>query len=406
MNVLIKQILKDMWQYKLRSLLALFGIFWGTLTVILLLALGQGFHQASKENMLKLVDGTFFIIFKTTTKSYKGFPQGQKVRVKAVDIIDMAQAIPSIKAYSPALDNQSAPVSYRSQEVKRRVIGVSQDFAYLRKINLTAKSRFLNSRDIRDRKRIVIIGHQLMQRLFRREDAIGKQIYINQVPFKVIGVVQESSENEYNWYKNAAIIPYTAYISLWGNQDLFYSIILPDPKASPETAETNIRDYFAYRFHVNPEDKSALTVFDTTKIFQYFMWFFVGIQVFLSLCGALTLGVGCLGVTNIMYLIVTERTREIGLRIAIGARDFHILLQILLEALIITAMGGFFGFVAAYLIIYIMHFFTLPDWLGQPAISGSVVIITISILVVLGLFAGYFPARRASKMDPVEALTY
>ena len=165
-----------------------------------------------------------------------------------------------------------------------------------------------------------------------------------------------------------------------------------------------MRTYLGYLYHFSPDDTNALMFYDTLKIFNFFNWFFVGIQLFLGLCGSLTLAVGGLGVANIMFLIVTERTKEIGLRMAVGARDSHILIQILCEALILVVLGGLFGITLSYLTVFILQFITLPAWIGKPTISLSIAFITIAVLAMIGVLAGYFPAKRASRMDPVDAL--
>jgi len=388
---------------KLRSFLALFGIIWGTLTVILLLALGKGFQQASEKNMAQITDGTFFVRLRPTSKAYHGFPAGLRLNIKAKTIMGLQQAVPDITAVSPML-SANTTINFAKNQTAVSVYGVAPDFSILRKINLANQSRFLNPLDIQRKSRVTIIGYSLKQRLFGDDVALGKSVAIKHVPFVVIGVVQQSGKNVYNWYDDRAIIPYSAFISLWGDKNIYRFVALPNPDIDPQIVEQQMRKYFAYKYHFDPTDTTAVDVFDTTKIFQFFKWFFFGIQLFLGFCGALTLGVGSLGVANIMFLIVNERTREIGLRMSVGARDWHIMLQILLEALIIVGLGGLIGFSISYLVTFILLHIHLPDWLGKPAISSATVIITISILAILGMLAGYFPAKRAAHMDPIEAL--
>ncbi|MBU1628649.1 MAG: ABC transporter permease [Gammaproteobacteria bacterium] len=394
-----------MWTHKMRSILALFGILWGTLTVILLLALGNGFYVASQKDMMELADGTFFIRPAVTSKNFQGFPKGRKVKVKASFVMDLRRAISAIQLASP-ISVQSTNMSHLGKQTNAQAYGVSEDFSEMRKIKLMQGSRFINLLDTKDAARVVVLGDKLKTTLFQNAQALGQTIRIDNVPFIVIGIIQKSSKSVYSFYENNAIVPYTTAIALWGNNDIPYFIVHPASIDNLPQVEADIRSYLAQKLHFDKTDPSALRVFNTTKMFRFFTWFFFGIQLFLGICGALTLGVGSLGVANIMFLIVTERTKEIGLRKAIGARTWDILAQVLLEALMLVGAGGVLGFVLAWFIVTILQWITLPEWLGVPTLSMTVFIVTITILAVLGLLAGYFPARRAAKMDPVDALNF
>lgn len=400
---LCQQILNDMWARKLRSFLALFGIVWGTFTVVMLLALGTGFRLANEKNMMRIVDGVFFVMPGQTSISFHGLPKGKTLNLKASSVMELKKIFPTILKASPMMTSKT---SINSEKADVRVNGVSEDFGYLRKVNLVNGGRFINILDVTNKSRVVILGDKLKNRIFgdTDDDVVGKTVRINNIPFIIIGVMQKPSKNIYNWHGNAALIPYSTYTQIFGDENIRFFMVLPDPNIAPKATEQAMRSYFAYKYNFAANDKVALNLFDTTEMYQFMRWFFIGIQIFLGICGSLALGVGSLGVANIMFLIVVERTREIGLRLAIGASDHHILLQIILEALIIVALGGAIGFILSYLTITILQLIALPDWLGVPNISSAAVIVTITILAILGLLAGYFPARRAAKMDPVEAL--
>ncbi|MFA6408730.1 MAG: ABC transporter permease [Gammaproteobacteria bacterium] len=402
---LCQQIFRELWLHKLRSILALFCITWGTLTVILLLALGDGFQVASKKNMLSIADGAFFIIPTRTSIAYQGFPKRQPIKIQVSDIINIKQSIPSLIAATPIL-TANTKLGAGTREAKKNVFGVSLDFSKIRKLELTEGSRFLTPFDIENNERVAIIGDKLKREFFKDQNAIGKTITINSAPFKIVGTLEPPAKATYSHYDNSAIITYVSFMSLYDQKNANFIAVLPDSKLDPDTVEQNLRNYFAYQYHFSPQDKKALKIFSSAKIFQFFTYFFIGIKLFLLACGTLTLGVGCLGVTNIMFLIVTERTKEIGLRMSLGATDANIFSQIMLEALAITSIGGFLGFLLSASIITTLQHIPLPEWIGVPTLSTPSAFVTIFILIALGLIAGYLPAKRAAKMDPITALGF
>jgi putative ABC transport system permease protein len=215
----------------------------------------------------------------------------------------------------------------------------------------------------------------------------------------VIGVLSKSE----GWREDV-YISYKSYEALYDNKYVGVFFVFPKPDTDPLQFEQSLRSYFAHKYHFDKNDKGALQLWGSTKMFQFIRWFFVGLQLFLGACGMMILAVGSIGVANIMFLIVTERTYEIGLHKAVGATDRQILLQLLFEALIIIGIGGCLGIGIALGAITILQQVTLPDWIGVPVISWTTVGITIFALGLIGLIAGYFPARRAARMDPIDAL--
>ena len=223
---------------------------------------------------------------------------------------------------------------------------------------------------------------------------------INNIPFTVIGVLAENNGDT----GDRVIISNQSYTTLYGDTYVSFFWVLPKPDTDPVQFEHLLRSYFARKCHFDKNDKGALGLWSSYKMSQFIRWFFIGVQLFLGACGAMILAVGSIGVANIMFLIVTERTYEIGLRKAIGATDRQILLQLLFEALIIIGIGGCLGICIALVTIITLQHITLPHWLGTPVLSWITVGITIFILGLVGLIVGFFPARRAARMDPIEAL--
>jgi putative ABC transport system permease protein len=402
---LTQQILREMRVRKLRSILALFGIVWGTVAVILLLSLGHGFYLASKKNMSHLVDGMLIFNHSVTSLPFRGMPPGQSIHIKASDVLGLKELFHNIRAVSPDLSNLATIQHKDTLLSDSEVDGVDSNYGLINNYQVAKGGRFIDSFDVANSRQVVFIGNDLKQSLFGKDKAVGHQIFVNNVPFTIIGVMQTRPDAG-KWYNNITIIPYTTALELWGDQDVDSFAILPKNENHTAELKKGIINYFANRYAFNPNDKSAMSVFDFTMISQFFSWFFLSIEVFLGFCGAMTLGVGGLGVANIMFLIVTERTHEIGLRMAMGARRSHIMLQILLEASIIVLIGGLLGFVISLTSILILAHLSLPDWLGSPTISPAVTLITLFILTLTALLAGYFPARRAANMQPVTALAF
>lgn len=401
----VKQVLHEMSCKKLRAVLAIFCIFWGTLTVIVLLAIGSGFHAASKRNILNITENVFSVIPGETSKAYRGKPAGQLIHIRISDVIHLAQLIPQVKEVSPLFITNSANLVFKNKQLQKKVHSVSPSFVRMRKISIEPPGRFFNQIDLNNASRVVVLGHKLKTELFSVQTALGEKILINNVEFTVVGVIAQFTKNVYNWYDDSVLIPYPTYLAINGDQDVNVVAISPDPTANAEKVEQDVRSYFAYKFNFDQSDAAALKIFSAAKMMRFFSLFFLAIQIFLGICGTLTLGAGSIGIANLMFLTVTERTREIGIRKALGACRRHILWQILIETLVIVFLGGVLGLAGAYLIVLILQYIPLPEWLGTPVISWLSMFTIIGVLAFFGLAAGYFPAQRAANMDPVAALT-
>ena len=204
--------------------------------------------------------------------------------------------------------------------------------------------------------------------------------------------------------RNSVYVPYTTAIDLYGNQNISHALFLPKKNITTKVFKETLLHYFANQFHFSPKDSNALYFSDNTRSVQYFNSFFLAIRLFLFFAGAMTLGVGCIGVTNIMFLIAQERTFEIGLKMALGAKTQHILIQFLLEAVMMVLLGGLIGFIIAESIIESIDHLTLPAWLGIPHISLTTTFITIAVLCIAAVLSGWFPAKKAANLHPVDAL--
>jgi putative ABC transport system permease protein len=404
---LSKQLLQELWKRKLRTFLGIFGIFWGTVSVILLLALGSGYYTASVKSLSSIAGGAMMFFPGTTSKPHLGYPSGRRVMIKASQIMKMAKRIPEIKYISATVDGGGTTIAHLEKTTQRSVSGVNWAYSEIWKLDSKMTGRFISFFDIQKGLHVVVLGSDVKQNLFGKGRAEGEKVEIWGIPFTVIGALKSTSDSgSGGWMSQKILIPYTTLISVKGDKNITTFSAAPQTIADIPMIKSQVRNYLGGILHFSPGDNSALNSPDLTKLMRYFTIFFLVIEVFLGACGVVTLIVGGIGIANMMFLIVTERTREIGLRMALGATQRDILFLVMLETSLIVALGGFAGIVFSQIVIMIFDQISLPAWLGSPEIDYWTMLVTVFILFVVTFFAGIFPARSASKMQPVEALSF
>ena len=252
---------------------------------------------------------------------------------------------------------------------------------------------------------MVFLGDKLKQDLFHDEDAVGRTVMIDNTPFLVIGVMQEKAQDSsYSGRdKDKAFVPESTYRGLFTERYVDNFIFQAKNAADVPDVTRRVYEILGRRLKFDPKDKEAIGMWDTTEGEKFFRVFFGVFRAFLGIIGSFTLIVGGIGVSNIMYVVVEERTREIGVKLAVGAKPRFILTQFLIETMTLTAVGGFLGFLITLGVIAVFPA-QLDEYVGTPEASGVVILTTAALLGVIGLAAGYFPARRASQLDPVVAL--
>jgi putative ABC transport system permease protein len=286
------------------------------------------------------------------------------------------------------------------------VSGVSPEFGEMRNLIPVPGGRFLNPLDMKNQRRVVFLGNKVAEDVFGKgTDPVGKTVLFNGSPFLVIGILtakqQDSSYNSRD--SDLSWIPGTTFRALTGRKYLSNFVFQPASALESKAVTESLRTALSRRLKFDPADKEAFSVWDTTEQFQFFEVFMLAFSLFLGIVGSLTLVVGGIGVSNIMNVVVEERTREIGVKMALGAKSGAILRQFLVETLIVTAIGGAAGF-AISLGICAVFPEGLQEYVGKPEVSPVVALVTMAILGVIGLLAGYFPAREASRLDPVVAM--
>lgn len=404
---LLRQFFFDLKTRKLRVFLAVSGIGWGTLSVILLLAIGDAFHAASNKAFHGMGEDIVILWTARTTKPYRGMKPGRTIEMKADDVLRMGREVEQIAVASPELTYSGRTLAQNGHRVKTSVAGVIPAYETPRNIIAMPGGRFVDPLDIEHRRRVIFLGNELKQKLFEETDAVGRTVFVDGRPFTVIGTMKKKiqTSNYHGPDEDRAFIPYTTFISMWGNRDVSNTVLVPAHGDSEEMKRA-IYAYLGQAQGFDPADEGALQMWDTVEMDKFVNWFFWGLKALMGLGGVLTLGAGGIGVANIMFLVVRERTREIGVRMAVGARDGDVLGQVLLEALLIVGLGGLGGFLVSAGVIGLINLLPIPDWLGTPDLSLSVALLTVGVLALVGLAAGYAPARRASRLDPVRALEF
>jgi putative ABC transport system permease protein len=391
---------------KLRTFLTLFGIIWGTTAVTLLLAFGEGLHAQIKKESHGLGDKIVIMWPGRTSRPYQGLGKGRFVRFEEEDALLLQREIKEMGQISPEYSQWNIQVKYGKNMFSQNVIGVRPIFADLRNMIPENGGRFINDLDIKNRRRVVFLGDRLKKDLFKEEKAIGKYIFINNTPFLVVGVLKKKEQDSSYSGRDAqkAVIPATTLSAMFGRRHLNNMVFKPKDPEQNEYVKKRVYQVLGKKYRFDPEDKEALAMWDTTGMEKFFNYFFYGMRIFLGIIGAFTLIVGGIGVSNIMNVVIEERTKEIGIKMATGAKKRFILSQFLFETLLITFIGGAIGFLLSWGILSVFPLFKLEEYVGTPVFSASVAILAALILGWIGFLAGFFPARRASSLNPIEAL--
>jgi putative ABC transport system permease protein len=400
-----RQLWRDMRSQKLRTFLTVFGIVWGTVAISLLLAFGTGLHKQLVRNTAGLGDRIVIAWPGLTSMPWEGLGRGRRIRIAIEDVRAVEREARLLNGISGEYAT-SMKLNYETKQLSVDVSGVDPVFGDMRNLIPQPGGRFLNPIDLDKQRRVAFIGNQLARDVFGTGgDPIGRTIQLHGSPFLVIGVLREKEQDSsYGGRDHSKVfIPASTFKALTGRQYVNNFVFRPVTAAQSKAAADEVRTILSQRLRFSPEDKEALALWDTTEQFKFFDLFMLAFNSFLGIVGSLTLVVGGIGVSNIMNVVVEERTREIGIKMALGAKQRSILLQFLLETMLVTAIGGAIGFLISIGICAIFPA-ELVKYVGQPQVSPLVALLTAAALGIVGIVAGYFPAREASRLDPVVAM--
>ncbi len=406
LRTILSEFILDLRMQKLRVFLTVFGITWGTVAIIVLIAFGLGFKKQLSTNMHGIGESISIMFPGKTTKAYEGFGTGRQISFLEEDAKLILSQVPGVRAISPEYIKWRVPVHVGENILNPAITGVYPIYAEMRNIIPEPGGRFVDDLDLKERRRVVLIGDKVKQFLFGETQAVGRMIYVGDVPFLVIGVMQKKTQNSsYNSRDQDRIfIPASTYSSVFGEIHLQNIIFQPKDPSKAEEVDSQVREVLGKRYRFDPTDHDAVWIWDTSMFDKFLFYFFLAFNLFMGLIGSFTLAVGGIGVANIMYIVVQERIKEIGIKRAVGAKRSNILFQFFMETFFIISIGSTVGFAIAYGIIQLMQFIPIQEFVGTPVLSLEVTAATITVLSIIGFTAGVMPARRAANLDVVECL--
>jgi len=415
-SILLNVFLRDFRKQKKRMILTLVAILWGTMSIMLLLAFGEGLKRQFAINERGLGEGIVIMWSGQTAKPYQGFGKGRRIWLRNDDIDYLRRRMPELETVAGEYSRWGATIKYGNKVINDRINGIYPEYRDMRNFIPATGGRMIDKLDMDLKRRVAFLGDRSMARLFgddmTAEKVVGERIYLNGTPFTVVGVMVhklQMSSYEGQDADNIAI-PATTFETIFNDPYLDYILYKPKTADNMAGVEKRVFEVLGAKYKFDPTDDRALRTWDLVEEKRTTDAVMFGIEVFLGVIGFLTLFIAGVGVANIMYVSIRERTREIGVKMAVGARRIYILMQFIVEALGITFLGGLIGMAVAYALTELFKLAPLDSealmMLGRPTVSLEIGLVVTIILGILGFLAGLFPALKAASINPTEALRY
>ncbi len=390
---------------KLRTFLTCFSVSWGIFMLVLLLGTGQGLENGVREEFERDATNTMNISPGQTSLPYKGLDQGRRIQFTNRDYRQVERSIKELEYLTARYYMWSNnTISYKKESGSYNIIAIHPDHKYLER-SIRDKGRLINDRDIREFRKVVNIGKVVDKELFKGEASTGKYIRINGVAFRVVGTFSDPKDER---SESRIYIPISSAQKVFGGNNrihnVYFSVLDADEERSEAIINAIKRD-FSVRHDFDPKDDRAIYIRNNLERYMKFMTLFRNVRVFIWIIGIGSIIAGIVGVSNIMLIVVKERTKEIGIRKAIGATPWSIIELILTESILLTALSGYIGLVFGIVALEFMaKNIKGVDYFSNPQVDLNVAFGAIGLLIIAGSLAGYFPARRAASIKPVEAL--
>jgi putative ABC transport system permease protein len=394
----------------MRFLLVIFGVSWGTIAIVLNMAFGVGVMLQIEKGLQGLGEHIGILWPGQTSIPYKGLGIGRNIRFVPEDAELLKERIDIVEKASPEYIHWNQPIKFGEMLRNAKVCGVNPSYGEMRSI-YAGSGRFINKLDVEKRRRVIFLGDEEKEKIFGNAKAVGERVLLNGIPFTVIGVMKKKIQTScYSGHdQNAVFIPYTTFKTMYGWMYINNMVYQPVSAEFSKEAREKISKVLGEKYKFDPEDKEALGTWDVAEQEEMQHKIGKGIEIFLSIVGAMTLLIAGAAIANIMYFIVDERTREIGIKRSVGATKSDILRQFLLESLLLSAIGGILGLFFSFSLVSLCSFIPetgIFEFIGKPTLSAEIPIISVIILLVISLFSGYFPAKKAANLKPVECLRY
>ena len=408
---IIRQTLRTLWAHKLRSFLTMFGIAWGVGSLLLLVGLGEGFRSGNRRELNSMGEDIMFMFPGRAPAVAGNMSSGHSYKLTYQDYLDIQKEAPHVRAVAPVLQRQDIREVSEYGNTNGQVIGIPPHFNTIRYLPL-AEGRWINEEDNEQKRFVAVIGDEMLKNLFPGgRTAVGNNILLNGVRFQVVGVVQRVGHGDNNSTNNRVFLPYAMmhqFFPLKGDMEdnaVSFLNYRPRVREEHELARQEVRKIVARNHGFDWHNDDAFEDWDTVKNAETVGKIFDVMDIFLGGVGLVTLALGAIGIINIMLVAVSERTREIGLRKALGATNRSIMAQFFVEGAFLTLFSGGLGMAGAALLMGLMTSMqgAAPGF-DPPTMSYMSATVAIGTLTIAGVIAGLYPARKAALLQPVEAL--